>query len=208
MIVNTSNVDYAIINAGTPANFTLPTGTRRYVLFMIGSSGDASSYYPSIVTIAGTVATMITQTAPDLGQAAAIWGANIPDSVAAGSSTITVDGTGFQRCHIAVFTGVSSDPIVDSDAFRNGNSDSDGDTLIVDCVGGGWVHDIVFAEAAKTAGGYQNVIYNTTGRAGISYKSGLAHGTTPMAWTWTNSRSAHVVVSLRPYRPTGGVVIF
>jgi len=208
VIVNTSNVDYAIINAGTPASFTLPSGTNRYVLFMIGLGGDGSSYYPNTVTIAGTVATMIVQTAPDLGQAAAMWGANIPDSVEAGASTITVDGTGFQRCHIAVFTGVSRDPIVDSDAFRNGSSDSDGDTLTVDCVGGGWVHDIVFTEAAKQRGEGQNFVYNTTGRAGISYKSGLAHGTTSMAWTWTDSRSAHAVVSLRPYRPTGGVVIF
>ena len=208
MIVNTSNVDYAVINAGTPANFTLPTGTRRYVLFMIGSGGDASSYYPSIVTIAGTVATMITQTAPNLGEAAAIWGANIPDSVAAGSSTITVDGTGFQRCHIAVFTGVSSDPVVDSDSFRNGNSDSDGDLLTVDCVGGGWVHDIVWAGTAKNHDGAQTGIYNVTGRAGISYKSGLAHGTTSMSWTWTDSRSAHAVVSLRPFRPGGGIVMF
>lgn len=208
MIVNTSNVDYAIINAGTPASFTLPSGTNRYVLFMIGLGGDGSSYYPNTVTIAGTVATMIVQTAPDLGQAAAMWGANIPDSVEAGASTITVDGTGFQRCFIAVFTGVSRDPVVDSDAFRNGVSTSDGDSLTVDCVGNGWVHDIVYTGAAKTAGGGQNVVYNTTGRAGVSYKSGLAHGTTSMAWTWTDARSAHAVVSLRPYRPTGGVVIF
>ena len=74
--------------------------------------------------------------------------------------------------------------------------------------GGGWVHDIVFTGAAKTAGANQAVIYNTTGRAGVSYKSGLAHGTTSMAWTWTDARSAHAVVSLRPYRPTGGAVIF
>ena len=208
MIVNTSNVDYAIINAGTPASFTLPSGTNRYVLFMIGLGGDGSSYYPNTVTIAGTVATMIVQTAPDLGQAAAMWGANIPDSVEAGASTITVDGTGFQRCFIAVFTGISKSPVVDSGAFRNGNSDSDGDTLTVDCVGGGWVHDIVFTEAAKTAGANQAVIYNTTDRPGVSYKSGLAHGTTSMAWTWTDARSAHAVVSLRPYRPTGGAVIF
>ena len=208
MIVNTSNVDYAIIHGGTPASFTLPSGTNRYVLFMIGLGGDGSSYYPNTVTIAGTVATMIVQTAPDLGQAAAMWGANIPDSVEAGASTITVDGTGFQRCHIAVFTGVSRNPVVDSDSFRNGNSDSDGDSLTVDCVGGGWVHDIVFATAAKTAGANQVVIYNTIDRPGVSYKSGLAHGTTSMAWTWTDARSAHVVVSLRPYRPTGGAVIF
>jgi hypothetical protein len=211
VIVNTSNVDYAIINAGTPASFTLPSGTNRYVLFMIGLGGDGSSYYPNTVTIAGTVATMIVQTAPDLGQAAAMWGANIPDSVEAGASTITVDGTGFQRCFIAVFTGVSRDPVVDSDAFRNGSSSSDGDTLTVDCVGGGWVHDIVFVytEAAKTAGANQTVIYNSTNSGvGVSYKSGLAHGTTSMAWTWTDARSAHAVVSLRPYRPTGGVVIF
>jgi len=208
VIVNTSNVDYAIINAGTPASFTLPSGTNRYVLFMIGLGGDGSSYYPNTVTIAGTVATMIVQTAPDLGQAAAMWGAHIPDSVEAGASTITVDGTGFQRCFIAVFTGISKSPVVDSGAYQNSNSDSDGDTLTVDCVGGGWVHDIVFATAAKTAGAGQNVIYNTTGRAGISYKNGLAHGTATMAWTWTDSRSAHAVVSLRPYRPTGGAVIF
>ena len=54
----------------------------------------------------------------------------------------------------------------------------------------------------------QSFVYNTTGRPGVSYKSGLAHGTTSMAWTWTDARSAHAVVSLRPYRPTGGVVIF
>jgi hypothetical protein len=96
--------------------------------------------------------------------------------------------------------------VVDSDAYQNSNSDSDGDTLTVDCVGGGWVHDIVFTEAAKTAN--QSVIYNTTGRAGVSYKNGLAHGTETMAWTWTDSRSAHAVVSLRPYRHTGGAIIF
>ena len=203
MIVNTSNANFVI----TP-NFTLPVGTNRYVLFMLAGGTDSYSYYPNIVTIAGTVATMIVQTEPGASQAAAIWGANIPDSVEAGASTITVDGTSFQRCFIAVFTGVSRDPIVDSDAFRNGSSDSDGDTLTVDCVGGGWVHDIVFADAAKTAGANQSVIYNVTGRPGVSYKSGLAHGTTSMAWTWTDSRFAHAVVSLRPYRPTGGVVIF
>ncbi len=203
MIVNTSNVDFVI----TPT-FTLPTGTHRYVLFMIGDMGNASSYFPNSVDIAGTAATMITKTEPT-AEAAQIWGANIPDSVAAGSYTITFDGTSFQRFHIAVFTGVSSDPVVDSDSFRNGNSDSDGDSLTVDCVGGGWVHDIVWAGAAKTHDGAQTGIYNVTGRPGISYKSGLAHGTTSMSWTWTNSRSAHAVVSLRPFRATaGGVVIF
>ena len=202
MIVNTSNVDFV-----TTPTFTLPTGTARYVLFMIADSGDGSSYYPNTVTIAGTAATMITQTAPDDGEAAQIWGAVIPDSTAAGDYTITFDGTSFQRFFIAVFTGVSRDPVVDSDSFRNGNSDSDGDSLTVDCVGNGWVHDIVWASAAKTAGAYQNVIYNTTGRAGVSYKSGLAHGTSTMAWTWTDSRSAHAVVSLRPYKSGGGVLI-
>ena len=203
MIVNTSNVNFV-----TTPTFTLPAGNNRYVLFMIADTADGSSYYPNIVTIAGTVATMIVQTEPGASQAAAIWGANIPDSVAAGDYTITVDGTSFQRKFIAVFTGVSRDPVVDSDAYKSNNSDGDGDSLTVDCVGGGWVHDIVFASAAKTAGGGQNVVYNTDGRAGVSYKSGLAHGTTTMAWTWTNARSAHVVVSLRPYRSTGGAVIF
>lgn len=203
MIINTSNVDYV-----TDPTFTLPEGTARYVLFMIADTADNYAYFPNIVTIAGTVATMIVQTEPGASQAAAVWGANIPDSTAAGDYTISVDGTSFQRKFIAAFTGVSRDPVVDSAAFKSNDSSRDGDTLTVDCVGGGWVHDIVFATAAKTAGAYQNVIYNTTGRAGISYKSGLTHGTTPMAWTWTDARSAHVVVSLRPYRPTGGVVIF
>ena len=203
MIVNTSNANFVI----TP-NFTLPVGTNRYVLFMLADGTDSYSYYPDIVTIAGTVATMIVQTEPGASQAAAIWGANIPDSVEAGASTITVDGTSFQRCFIAVFAGVSRDPVVDAAAFKSNNSSSDGDTLTVDCVGGGWVHDIVFANTAKTAGANQSVIYNVTGRPGVSYKSGLAHGTTSMAWTWTDARSAHAVVSLRPYRPTGGVVIF
>jgi hypothetical protein len=203
VIVNTSNANFVI----TP-NFTLPAGTNRYVLFMLADGTDKYSYYPNTVTIAGTVATMIVQTEPGVSQAAAIWGANIPDSVEAGASTITIDGTSFQRCFIAVFTGVSRDPVVDAAAFKSNNSSSDGDTLTVDCVGGGWVHDIVFASAAKTAGANQSVIYNTTGRPGVSYKSGLAHGTTSMAWTWTDARSAHAVVSLRPYRSTGGVVIF
>lgn len=203
MIVNTSNVNYV----STPT-FTLPVGTNRYVLFMLAGGTDSYSYYPNIVTIAGTVATMIVQTEPGPSQAAAIWGANIPDSTAAGDYTISVDGTSFQRKFIAVFTGVSRDPVVDAAAFKSNNSSSDGDTLTVDCVGGGWVHDIVFANTAKTAGANQSVIYNTTGRPGVSYKSGLAHGTTSMAWTWTDSRSAHAVVSLRPYRPTGGVIIF
>ena len=202
MIVNTSNVNFVI----TPT-FTLPVGTNRYVLFMLAEATDSYAHFPNIVTIAGTVATMIVQTEVS-DTAAAMWGANIPDSTAAGDYTITFDGTSFQRKFIAVFTGVSRDPVVDSAAFRNGSADSDGDTLTVDCVGGGWVHDIVFASAAKTAGANQSVIYNTTGRPGVSYKSGLAHGTTSMAWTWTDSRSAHAVVSLRPYRPTGGVVIF
>ena len=205
MIVNTSNVNFV-----TTPTFTLPAGNNRYVLFMIGWYADGSSYYPNIVTIAGTTATAINQTA--VGgfetEAAQVWGAVIPDSTAAGDYTITFDGTSFQRFFIAVFTGVSRDPIVDSDAFRNSSSDSDGDTLTVDCVGGGWVHDIVFTGAAKTSGANQAVIYNTIDRPGVSYKSGLAHGTTSMAWTWTDARSAHAVVSLRPYRPTGGAVIF
>lgn len=203
MIVNTSNVNYV-----TTPTFNLPVGTNRYVLFMLAEASDSYAYFPNIVTIAGTVATMIVQTEAGASQSAAMWGANIPDSTAAGDYTISVAGTSFQRKFIAVFTGVSRDPIVDSDAFNSNDSSRDGDTLTVDCVGGGWVHDIVFTEAAKTAGANQVVIYNTTGRPGISYKSGLAHGTTSMAWTWTNARSAHVVVSLRPYRPTGGVVIF
>lgn len=202
MIVNTSNVDFV-----TTPTFTLPTGTHRYVLFMIAGVGDGSSYFPNTVDIAGTAATMIKNTAPT-AEAAQIWGANIPDSVAAGSYTITFGGTTFQRFHIAVFTGVSGDPVVDSNAFRNSISTSDGDLLTVDCVGGGWVHDIVWAGAAKTAGAGQSVLYNTTGRPGISYKSGLAHGTTSMSWTWTDSRSAHAVVSLRPFRPGGGIVMF
>jgi hypothetical protein len=188
--------------------FTLPAGNNRYVLFMIGWYADEYSYYPNIVTIAGTVATMIVQTGAGATQAAAMWGANIPDSTAAGDYTISVDGTSFQRKFIAVFTGVSRDPVVDSAAFKSNDSSRDGDTLTVDCVGGGWVHDIVFTEAAKTSGANQAVIYNTIDRPGVSYKSGLAHGTTSMAWTWTDARSAHAVVSLRPYRPTGGAVIF
>lgn len=202
MIVNTSNVNFVI----TPT-FTLPTGTHRYVLFMIGDVGDGFAYFPGWVDIAGTAATMITKTEPT-AEAVQIWGANIPDSVAAGSYTITFDGTSFQRFHIAVFTGVSGDPVVDSDAFRNGVSTSDGSLLTVDCVGGGWVHDIVWASVAKTMHADQTSIYNFTGRAGISYKSGLAHGTTTMSWTWTDSRSAHAVVSLRPFRPGGGIVMF
>jgi hypothetical protein len=159
------------------------------------------------VDIAGTAATMITEVRAD--EAAQIWGANIPDSTAAGNYTITFDGTCSVRKFIAVFTGVSRDPVVDSAAFRNSSSSSDGDTLTVDCVGGGWVHDIVFADAAKTAGANQSVIYNSTDSGvGVSYKSGLAHGTTSMAWTWTDARSAHAVVSLRPYRSTGGAIIF
>jgi len=201
VIVNTSNANFVL----TP-NFTLPVGTNRYVLFMLADVTSGYSYYPDIVTIAGTVATMIVQIGAD--ESAAMWGANIPDSTAAGDYTISVDGTSFQRKFIAVFTGVSRDPVVDAAAFKSNNSSSDGDTLTVDCVGGGWVHDIVFANTAKTAGANQSVIYNTTGRPGVSYKSGLAHGTTSMAWTWTDSRFAHAVVSLRPYRPTGGVVIF
>ena len=197
MIVNTSNVNFVL----TP-NFTLPAGTNRYVLFML-----ASADFPNIVTIAGTVATMIVQIGAD--EAAAMWGANIPDSTAAGNYTITFDETCSVRKFIAVFTGVSRDPVVDSAAFKSNDSSRDGDTLTVDCVGGGWVHDIVFADAAKTAGANQTVIYNSTDNGvGVSYKSGLAHGTTSMAWTWTDARSAHAVVSLRPYRSTGGAIIF
>jgi len=205
VIVNTSNVNFV-----TTPTFTLPAGNNRYVLFMIADAADGSSAFPTSVTIAGTTATAINQTAVGGAEteAAQVWGAVIPDSTAAGDYTVVTVGSTFQRFFIAVFTGVSRDAVVDSDAYRNGSSDSDGDTLTVDCVGGGWVHDIIFATAAKTAGGYQNVVYNTTGRAGVSYKSELAHGTTSMAWTWTNSRSAHVVVSLRPYRSTGGAIIF
>ena len=205
MIVNTSNVDFV-----TTPTFTLPAGNNRYVLFMIADTADGSSAFPTSVTVAGTTATAINQTAVGGSEteAAQVWGAVIPDSTAAGDYTIVTVGSTFQRFFIAVFTGVSRDPIVDSAAFKSNDSSRDGDTLTVDCVGGGWVHDIVYTEAAKTAGGYQNVVYNTTGRPGVSYKSGLAHGTTSMAWTWTDARSAHVVVSLRPYRPTGGAVIF
>lgn len=203
MIVNTSNVNYV-----TTPTFTLPVGTNRYVLFMLADGTDSYSYYPNIVTIAGTAATMIVQTEPGVTQAAAIWGANIPDSTAAGDYTISIDGTSFLRKFIAVFAGVSRDPVVDAAAFKSNDSSRDGDTLTVDCVGGGWVHDIVFATAAKTAGANQTVIYNTTGRPGVSCKSGLAHGTTSMAWTWADARSAHAVVSLRPYRATGGAIIF
>ena len=201
MIVNTSNANFVI----TP-NFTLPAGTNRYVLFMLAFAGVGVGF-PNSVDIAGTAATMITEVRAN--EAAQIWGANIPDSTAAGNYTITFDGTCSARKFIAVFTGVSRDPVVDSAAFRNGSSSSDGDTLTVDCVGGGWVHDIVFAGAAKTAGANQSVIYNSTDSGvGVSYKSGLAHGTTSMAWTWTDARSAHAVVSLRPYRSTGGAIIF
>ena len=204
MIVNTSNVNFV----STPT-FNLPVGTNRYVLYMLAEDTDEYAYFPNIVTIAGTVATMIAQTSVGVSQSAAMWGANIPDSVAAGNYTIAGDGTSFERKFIAVFTGVSQNPVVDSDAYKSNNSDDDGDSLTVDCVGGGWVHDIVYTGAAKTAGWGQNVVYNVTDSGvGVSYKSGLAHGTTSMAWTWTDARSAHVVVSLRPYRPTGGAVIF
>jgi hypothetical protein len=197
VIVNTSNVNFV----NTPT-FTLPAGTNRYVLFML-----AYNDFPNIVTIAGTVATMIVQIGAD--EAAAMWGANIPDSTAAGNYTITFDRTCSVRKFIAVFTGVSRDPVVDSAACRNSSSSSDGDTLTVDCVGGGWVHDIVFTAAAKTAGANQTVIYNSTSSGiGVSYKSGLAHGTTSMAWTWTGARSAHTVVSLRPAKASRGIIMF
>ena len=120
MIVNTSNVNFV----NTPT-FNLPVGTNRYVLFML-----ASADFPNIVTIAGTVATMIVQIGAD--EAAAMWGANIPDSTAAGNYTITFDGTCSVRKFIAVFTGVSRDPVVDSAAFKSNVSNSDGDTLTVD----------------------------------------------------------------------------
>ena len=202
MIVNTSNANF--VSAPT---FTLPVGMNRYVLFMIASMGDNYSYYPNTVTIAGTPATMIVQTSPG-EELTSMWGACIPDSTAAGQYTITLgDGTSFQRFFIAVFTGVSRDAVVDSDVSYNSNADSDGNSLTVDCVGGGWVHDIVFAHVTMTAGAGQTVIYNQIERAGVSYKSGLAHGTTTMAWTWTDSRSAHAVVSLRPHRATGGIMM-
>ena len=200
MIVNTSNV-----NSSSSKQCTLPSGLNRYVLFMIGDSSDAYSYYPNTVTIAGVVATMIAQTGAGT-QATSIWGACIPDSVAAGLYDIVLDGSSFHYFFTAVFTGVSRDAVVDSDALYI-SSDSDGNSLTVDCVGGGWVHDIVYTEPAKTAGAGQTVIYNETGGAGVSYKSGLAHGTTTMAWTWTDSRSGHAVVSLRPYRATGGSIM-
>jgi len=118
VIVNTSNANFVI----TP-NFTLPAGTNRYVLFMLAFAGVGVGF-PNSVDIAGTAATMITEVRAN--EAAQIWGANIPDSTAAGNYTITFDGTCSARKFIAVFTGVSRDPVVDSAAFRNGSSSSDG----------------------------------------------------------------------------------
>lgn len=203
MIVNTSNVNYT-----TGGGFDLPEGVNRYVLFMIAGLGDQYSNFPESVSVANQPASMLAQL-PVTDETVQVWGASIPDSLAAGSYSSAIASTTFLRFFIAVFTGVSRDSVVDAKAHRNSSAASDGDSLEVATVGGGWVHDILWTNTTMTPGVGQSIIYNTAARAGISNKSGLQSGTATMSWSWSNARSAYAAISLRPARNTaGGVMIF
>lgn len=188
-ITNLSNGDYVLT-----ANPVLPDGKNRFVLFMWAAVASG----PSSASMAGLNMVLYAETA--IGdERAQIWGLAIPDSVSAGTYTITKTGGTIRRFHYAVFTGVSNtDPVVDNDAVRINVATSDSTSLTVDCVKDGWVHDIVFANPAKNAGAGQTVLYNVTGRPGISYKNNLTTGTTTTSWSWVDSRSSYAVVSLRP----------
>lgn len=188
-IDNLSNGNYVLT-----ASPTLTADKNRFVLFMWAAIASG----PSAASMAGLDMVLYTETA--IGdERAQIWGLAVPDSVPAGSYTITKTGGTNQRFFYATFTGVSSTaPVVDAAALRIGSAASNGTTLTVNCVKDGWVHDIVFANPAKTAGTGQSVIYNVTGRSGISYKDNLAAGTVNMYWSWIGSRSSYAVISLRP----------
>lgn len=198
-IANTSNPNHVL----TP-KITLPEAENRFVLFMAGT--DAT--LPTSASINGLEMTLFADSGAH-DEKARIWGLVIPNSWVAGAYTVTGHGEHTQqRWWLAGFSGVAKDPVVDADGKRGGSATEDSSSLTVDCVDGGWVHDVIFAYPAKTAGAGQTVIYNVEGNAGISYKSNLTEGTATMYWTWTDSRWAHAVVSLRPAKASRGIIMF
>lgn len=204
MITNPANGNYE----STPI-VVLPDGVNRFVLFMFADRGDGVyATPPSGVTINSVAMTLYTGVGV-YDEASQIWGLSIPNTWAAGNYPVTRTGSAvFNNWYWAVFAGVSRDPVVDADSIRINVATNDFSTLTVDCVDGGWVHDIVWASSAKVAGAGQSVIYNITGRAGISYKSSLTQGTSTMRWDWTDSRSAHSAISLRPHKSGSGIIMF
>lgn len=204
MIASTANDNYVLT-----ATAVLPAATNRFVLFMLGDKGDgAFATPPTSVTINSEAMTLYTS-AGTADECAQIWGFSVPNTWAAGNYVISVSGQAvFQRWHWTVFSGVSRDPVVDADSQRLGSASIDYSSLTVDCVDGGWVHDIVWANPAKTPFTGQTQVYNVDARGGVSYKSGLTEGTTTMRWDWTDSACAHAVVSLRPHKGGSGIIMF
>ena len=211
MIASTAHGDFVLT-----ADPVLPAAANRFVLFMLGDKGDGVyATPPTSVTINPLSPLALTRytTAGVADECAQIWGVPIPNTWAAGGGSgeyrITVSGQAvFQRWFWAVFSGVSRDPVVDADSQRIGISTNDYSSLTVDCVDGGWVHDIVWANPAKTPFTGQTQVYNVNARGGVSYKSGLTKGTTTMRWDWTDSACAHAVVSLRPHKSGSGIIMF
>lgn len=204
MIASTANDNYVLT-----ATVTLPAAANRFVLFMLGDKGDGVyATPPTSVTINSQAMTLYTS-AGTADECAQIWGIPIPNTWPAGDYLISVSGNAvFSRWHWAVFSGVSRDPVVDADSQRIGISTNDFSSLTVDCVDGGWVHDIVWANPAKTPFTGQTQVYDVDGRGGVSYKSGLTQGTATMRWDWTNSACAHSVISLRPHKSGSGIIMF
>jgi len=197
-IVNTFNSNYV-----STAIATVPSGTERFVLFIHAQvGGGAYDIPPTGATINGQAMTLYASSGNN-EQSVRIFGYAIPDSWSAGNYTITPSGhSQFNRWHVAVFTGVDgSSPVVGGAGSRIGVSTNDSISNTVDTVENGWVHDAVITGVQKYAGSGQTVLYNETGRGGISYKSNVSAGTATMSWSWTDSRSGHGAVSLRPSVP-------
>ena len=158
-IANTSNHNHVIA-----PTITLPEAENRFVLFMAGTD----STLPTSASINGLEMTLFADSGA-YDEKARIWGLVIPNSWVAGAYTVTRDGVYTQqRWWLAGFSGVAKDPVVDADGKRGGSATEDSSELTVDCVDGGWAHDVIFANPAKTAGAGQTVIYNVAGKAGIS----------------------------------------
>jgi len=199
----------------TSVSVTLPSALNRLVLFM-GSTVD-NSYVSVPTSVVFRVATgddrpftLYTQYASS-NDASIIWGYVVPDDILAGDYLIVHSGhsSAFQRYFGAVFSGVDkNNPVVDAKSKREGVATADGISQTVNTVEGGWVHDIVGANPAKSAGSGQTAYYNVTDRPGLSYANQpVSAGTKTMSWSWTDSHGVHSVVSLRPYKKSGGARI-
>lgn len=199
-----TQLDYDYSVSGS--SHDLVAGTHRYMLVAYhylrayGSPTGIGTLRYDIVNLAQLTSYVV----DDMG--VEIWGAAIPDAMAAGTYSFVQTGSGGNK-DIVLLGGVARTPVLDTASLRYGAS-VNGSTIALTAVGGGWLLDTVCLQSGKAmeAGASQTEYYNNT-TIGLSRYTTPSYGDLDMVWTWSSSRSVHCGVSLRPYRGGGMVMI-